>query len=104
MDEQMMGMCGTYCGVCDWRERTHCPGCPTNRGKMFWGSCLVATCCIRKGCQHCGFCTELPCRKLQSAFDDPEHGDSGERLANLRSWAKGEQTYLKLTRKKKEGT
>jgi hypothetical protein len=33
---------------------------------------------------------------LQEAFDQPEHGDNGERLANLKTWARGEDSYIKL--------
>jgi len=64
---------------------------------MFWGECLVAKCSLEKGYNHCGECSELPCDKLQSAFDDSEHGDNGERLINLKAWANGEETYQELT-------
>ncbi len=40
--------------------------------------------------------TDLSCEALQQAFDHPEHGDNGERLANLRAWAKGEDTYYEI--------
>ncbi|KLU61549.1 hypothetical protein CEB3_c22290 [Peptococcaceae bacterium CEB3] len=62
----------------------------------------MAKCSIAKGYIHCGFCGELPCASLQSAFDNPEHGDNGERLANLKAWANGGETYLELTGKGKE--
>ena len=42
------------------------------------------------------FCPDLPCTELQQAFDNPEHGDHGERLANLKNWAKGDETILRL--------
>ena len=29
-------------------------------------------------------------------FTNPEHGDYGERLANLQAWARGEQVFYKL--------
>jgi hypothetical protein len=99
MDKRLIGRCRAFCGICEWRDRTHCPGCQANQGKMFWGQCAVATCSGAKGYQHCGFCPELPCQVLQHAFNNPEHGDSGERLANLKNWAQGGDTYLKLTRK-----
>lgn len=102
MDKNMMAMCGTYCGECEWREKTNCKGCKASQSNMFWGSCQVAKCCIEKGYEHCGFCAELPCDKLQQAFDDPEHGDNGERLINLRNWANGKQEYLKTGDLKKE--
>lgn len=103
MDSQMIGMCGAYCGVCDWREKTNCPGCQAARSNMFWGQCSVAKCAIEKGFLHCGLCQELPCETLQEYFNHPEHGDRGERLANLKRWARGEETYLELRSLKKEG-
>jgi hypothetical protein len=67
---------------------------------MFWGVCNVAKCAIAKGIQHCGLCPEVPCITLQRFFDDPEHGDNGERLSNLRAWARGELGFRELARKK----
>lgn len=100
MDKQMIAVCGAYCGECGWKEKTNCPGCQASQGKMFWGECKVAKCSFEKGFNHCGNCGSLPCGQLQGAFDDPEHGDNGERLANLKGWAAGKDTYLTLTKKK----
>lgn len=100
MDRDMMSICGAYCGECEWKEPTNCPGCQKSQGKMFWGECQVAKCSIEKGHRHCGHCSELPCQMLQSAFDNPEHGDNGERLRNLKAWAEGKDTYLSITKKK----
>ena len=96
MNRDFMGRCGTYCGACTWRERTHCPGCQICQGSMFWGECAVAKCSIGKGIEHCGLCSDLPCDMLQAASDHPEHGDNGERLANLQAWARGEDSYIEL--------
>ena len=96
MDKQMIGMCGTYCGECEWKEKTNCPGCQVRQGKPFWGECSIAKCCIDKGLNHCGRCHNLPCNKLQDAFNNGEHGDDGERLINLNNWASGKEIYLKL--------
>jgi len=63
---------------------------------MFWGECSVAKCSLEKGIEHCGFCSNLPCDLLKAAFDNPEHGDNGERLANLEAWARGEDSYIEL--------
>jgi hypothetical protein len=35
-------------------------------------------------------------RILQETFDEPNHGDNGERLANLKAWAKGEDTIIEI--------
>lgn len=96
MDIQLAGMCGAYCGACEWKERTGCPGCLASEGNMFWGQCRVAACAIAKGLSHCGHCPDLPCDLLSGYFSDPEHGDHGERLANLRAWAEGRHIYHKL--------
>ena len=95
-------MCGAYCGECDWKERTGCKGCQYHKGQMFYGLCRVAECCSDKGLLHCGLCAELPCELLQQAFDHPEHGDDGERLANLKAWAEGEDKFIPLGSLKKE--
>ena len=96
MDTDMIGMCGAYCGICEWRPRTNCAGCQASKGDMFWGVCSVAKCCVSRGFTHCGECPELPCDELQAAFDHPEHGDRGERLINLKAWAAGGSTYVAL--------
>ena len=96
MEKEMIAMCGAYCGHCEFKERTGCSGCQLQKGDIFWGTCAVATCCLDKGLLHCGLCPDLPCQALQEAFDQPEHGDNGERLANLKAWAKGEETIIAL--------
>lgn len=92
----MIGMCGTYCGVCEWKDKTNCPGCQVCQGKTFWGECSIAKCSISNGYNHCGNCSNLPCDKLKNAYNNAEHGDNGERLINLKSWRAGKETYLKL--------
>lgn len=104
MDKDQIGMCGAYCGVCNWKEMTGCQGCQFHKGQMFYGTCAVAKCCSSKGLLHCGLCPELPCDALQQAFDHPEHGDNGERLANLKAWAKGEDTFIELGTFQREQT
>ena len=96
MDQSQIGMCGAYCGICDWKEKMNCPGCQACKGNMFWGECEVAKCCLENHFLHCGFCSDLPCDLLQQAFDHPEHGDSGERLANLKNWAEGAETIIEI--------
>ncbi len=96
MDKEMIAYCGAYCGDCEWRQKIGCKGCKANAGKMFWGECDKATCCISKGYSHCGECDELPCKTLTELFCDPEHGDNGERLENLKNWKKGNYCYKKL--------
>ena len=94
MDKDRVGCCGAYCAVCTWPEKTGCKGCKASAGDMFYGECGVAKCAIGKGLAHCGLCPDLPCALLQAVFDHPEHGDKGQRLANLKAWADGEDTYV----------
>jgi hypothetical protein len=101
-DASMISACGAYCGTCGWRAKTKCQGCLTCKGKVFWGVCEVATCALAKGFQHCGLCPSLPCATLRKYFDNPDHGDNGERLANLRSWVRGERSFTELTAKRKD--
>ena len=96
MDKGQIAMCGDYCGLCEWKEKTNCPGCQASKGDMFFGECRAAKCCSEKGLAHCGLCPDLPCEILQQVFDHPEHGDHGERLANLKAWAKGQDTFVKI--------
>lgn len=100
MDRNLIAMCGAYCGDCEWKEKTGCPGCKACKGTMFWGECGIAKCCVEKGHEHCGLCEGLACADLQAAFDMPEHGDNGERLSNLKAWAAGKNEYIKLTKRK----
>ena len=96
MDESQKACCGTYCGGCSWKEKTGCKGCQDAQGNMFWGECAVAKCAIEKNLAHCGTCKDAPCDKLQAVFDNKEHGDDGERLANLQSWADGKDEYKSI--------
>ena len=96
MDNDMKAICGTYCGTCEWTRPCNCPGCKACGGKMFWGECDIAKCCISKGYEHCGQCPEMPCQMLKDLFRDKEHGDNGARLNNLRNWVNGKDVYEKL--------
>lgn len=96
MDKNLIAYCGTYCGACEWKEKIGCKGCKANGGKMFWGECDKAKCCIDKGLAHCGECDKLPCQMLKDLFADPEHGDGGVRLENLQNWKNGKYTYKNL--------
>jgi uncharacterized protein DUF3795 len=58
-------------------------GCQASHGDMFYGECAVAKCAISKKLEHCGLCPDLPCKTLQAAFDNPEHGDKGERYTKI---------------------
>ena len=76
--------CGTACSLCSFREKTSCPGCRPLGGKMFWGTCGLAACCIERKLEHCGQCAEFPCEQLKEYSFDSKHGDNGRRIENIR--------------------
>ena len=86
MADSFMARCGIDCETCEYRVQTSCPGCQAAEGKLFWGECDVARCCIGKSLAHCGQCKDLPCKTLNEYAYDPEHGDSGKRISTLREW------------------
>ena len=96
MDKSLIAFCGAYCGVCEWKEKVGCKGCKASGGTMFWGECNKAQCCIEKNLEHCGECGDMPCQMLQELFDDPEHGDRGERHRNLQTWKQSNYVYEEL--------
>ncbi len=96
MDKNMIAYCGAYCEVCEWKDKIGCKGCKASQGNMFWGECDKAKCCIAKELEHCGDCAKLPCQKLTDLFNDPEHGDGGARLRNLKNWKEKNYSYEKL--------
>lgn len=57
------------------------------KGKLFWGQCELATCCIGKSLEHCGQCQDFPCDTLKEYSYDSEHGDNGERIRVLQEWS-----------------
>ncbi|HUW35128.1 MAG TPA: DUF3795 domain-containing protein [Planctomycetota bacterium] len=58
-----LAYCGIDCSKCSYRAKTNCPGCQACAGKMFWGECDLAKCCIGKGLENCGKCSDCPCEQ-----------------------------------------
>ena len=81
-----MSRCGIDCEACEYRSKMSCPGCQAAAGKLFWGECSVAQCCIHKEHDHCGQCADFPCDTLKEYAYHPEQGDNGERIRNLEAW------------------
>ena len=79
-----LAYCGTDCEACAYRAKTNCPGCQACAGKMFWGQCALAACCIAKGLANCGQCDQFPCEQLKEYSFDEKHGDNGRRIENIR--------------------
>lgn len=92
--------CGLLCSKCSYRESHGCKGCAETNGHPFYGECRVARCCQGKGQQHCGECSDMPCKVLYSfSFLDKEHGDNppGARLEVVEGWAlEGDRTSKPL--------
>ena len=80
--------CGSDCGECKYAEQMNCPGCIEASGEVFWGTCALATCCVERGLQHCGMCSEFPCETLREYAYDEKQGDDGQRIRNLEQWNK----------------
>ncbi|MEA3422994.1 MAG: DUF3795 domain-containing protein, partial [Bacillota bacterium] len=81
------------------KEKMNCKGCKIHAGEVFWGTYKIASCAISKNLSHCGECEEFPCEKLISAHNTKGHSDNGERMTNLKKWANGEDSELKVTPK-----
>lgn len=78
-----LSYCGIDCAACDWREKMDCKTCKPYKGDIWHGSCRVAKCCIGRGQEDCGQCSDFPCALLREFAFDAEHGDGGKRIANL---------------------
>ena len=64
MADQFISRCGSDCSACEHTTKDGCPGCFAAAGKIFWGDCALALCCIAKGYDHCGQCGAFPCTAL----------------------------------------
>ncbi|MGI5893159.1 MAG: DUF3795 domain-containing protein [Candidatus Merdivicinus sp.] len=56
----MSAICGLDCERCSFRG--NCGGCRETGGKPFGGSCVIAECCLQKGCENCGKAFSAICR------------------------------------------
>ncbi|MFB0562835.1 MAG: DUF3795 domain-containing protein [Candidatus Lokiarchaeia archaeon] len=75
MDKNFATVCGLYCGTCEYLER-ECQGCGYQKGKPFWTIqmnvefCPLYDCCVnKKQLEHCGLCTEFPCKTFTELRD-----------------------------------
>ena len=53
-------ICGIDCSKCKYKET--CGGCAKTNGRPFGGECMIAKCCLNKGREHCGKCSDGPCK------------------------------------------
>jgi hypothetical protein len=69
VDENLVSMCGLYCGACRKFLKDRCRGCAEN-AKATW--CKIRTCCLERGHASCADCQEFSdpndCNKFNNAF------------------------------------
>ena len=75
VDKNLAAVCGLFCGTCE-HLNTKCRGCGNQEGKPFWTtmmkveSCPLYNCCVNtKQLEHCGLCSELPCKTFNELRD-----------------------------------
>ena len=79
-------VCGIDCDTCKFKAEQNCEGCKALRGKVFWGECELYKCSSDKGNEHCGMCSDFPCKKLQEWASS----ENPERIDNLRQLKENE--------------
>lgn len=78
MSEEIFSPCGILCNSCLWFKgdmEPKCAGCKVVEGKPFWGSCETYTCTQNQKVEHCGLCTDFPCKDFMARYD-PREGPS----------------------------
>jgi hypothetical protein len=85
MDKNFAPVCGLYCGTCKYLEK-ECQGCGYQKGKPFWTIqmnvefCPLYDCCVnKKQLEHCGLCTEFPCKTFNELRDPSLSEDEAEK-------------------------
>ena len=80
IDKNYAPVCGIYCGDCGFLGE-QCKGCGYVDGKPFWTAqmpsnvCPLHECCRnQKQLEHCGLCTDFPC-KIFLELRDPDQSD-----------------------------
>ncbi len=79
--------CGKDCTRCEMKIEDLCAGCFELEEGNWAGDCEIKICCEGKELEHCGNCPTFPCDMLRNTAFDPDEGDDGERLVNLKRWA-----------------
>jgi hypothetical protein len=72
----IISACGLVCTDCNFYNNA-CSGCFNVQGKTFWakdhtekGICPLFDCAVNlKKLEHCGNCSELPCKKFHDLKD-----------------------------------
>lgn len=90
VNENYAGVCGLYCGVCEYREDSFCEGCMAIQGRPSWvehvgmDACPLYSCCVvDRKLEHCGMCDDLPCDLFLRSHDPSLNAD--EARADIRN-------------------
>lgn len=78
-------ICGALCSDCPsykGEDEHSCLGCAATQGKPWWGRCKVYECYEGKGVDHCGLCSDFPCKLFISHYD-PDNPE-GQKNAVIR--------------------
>ncbi len=93
-----IGCCGSVCDECHEYHKS-CAGCHETQGKPAWiseasfGQCSFYECCIvKKGLDHCGNCSEMPCKMFYDCIDpslskEVAAKDIADRVLHLKYYA-----------------
>lgn len=80
----MNSPCGYYCKECPHFKDT-CEGCRTIKGKPFWikyydnKPCPIYSCAEQKNLEHCGLCSQIPCR-IWMELKDPSYSEEDHQV------------------------
>jgi hypothetical protein len=90
LDVNLASVCGLFCGECEHLE-TKCRGCGNQKGKPFWATlmnveaCPLYSCCVNtKHLEHCGECTEFPCKTFLEMRDPSLSPEEAEKALQAR--------------------
>ena len=70
---ETIGACGIDCGLCSrfyTKGNSICPGCGGLSFKEKHPSCGTLTCCLHRGFETCGECTDFPCSRYKSESEN----------------------------------
>ena len=104
--------CGLYCGTCEYLGK-NCQGCGNIQGKPFWTEkmniniCPLYDCCVNNNTlEHCGICSNLPCKLFKSFYDpslspvEAEKSIASRQNELLKRKEIGTENWIKLKSKK----
>jgi hypothetical protein len=61
-------LCGINCTECELKDT--CGGCAATNGRPFGGECVIAECCLKKGNECCGKCSDAACRLKEQLISE----------------------------------